>query len=214
MKIASDIMTRDVVTVDPESPLIEAVNILLKYGFTGLPVVVNGMVVGIITEFDMVTKGSDIHIPTLLKLFGGLDQKNTAILKDQLKKVITMKVKDTMNADPLILSPDDNILKVVDTFTQHHKVNPIPIVDNTKRLVGIISRSDMLKFMGDVNLHISQDASQQEIDKNIDMFINNFENKFVLVTKGRMRWWLVASIFFALVGFMIAWFLILRVNIR
>ena len=174
MKIASDIMTRDVVTVDPESPLIEAVNILLKYGFTGLPVVVNGMVVGIITEFDMVTKGSDIHIPTLLKLFGGLDQKNTAILKDQLKKVITMKVKDTMNADPLILSPDDNILKVVDTFTQHHKVNPIPIVDNTKRLVGIISRSDMLKFMGDVNLHISQDASQQEIDKNIDMFINNF----------------------------------------
>lgn len=213
MKIASDIMTRDVVTVDPESPLIEAVNILLKYGFTGLPVVVNGMVVGIITEFDMVTKGSDIHIPTLLKLFGGLDQKNTAILKDQLKKVITMKVKDTMNADPLILSPDDNILKVVDTFTQHHKVNPIPIVDNTKRLVGIISRSDMLKFMGDVNLHISQDASQQEIDKNIDMFINNFENKFVLVTKGRMRWWLVASIFFALVGFMIAWFLILRVNI-
>ena len=45
-----------------------------------------------------------------------------------------------------------------------------------------------------------------------DKFISNFEGKFVLVTKGRTRLWLVASILFALVGFMIAWFLILRIN--
>lgn len=205
-------MTKNVISVAPESPLIEAVNILLKHGFNGLPVVINDMVVGIITEYDMVTKGSAIHIPTLIKLFGGLDQKNTDMLKDELKKVITMKVKDVMNSDPLTLTPEDDILKVVDTFTQHHKVNPIPIVDSTKRLVGIISRSDMLKFMGDRNLVLSGSDDPKAIDQDVNRFMKNFENKFVLVSKSRAHWWLIASVLFALVGFAIAWLLILRIN--
>lgn len=212
MRTAVDIMTKDVISVDPESPLIEAVNILLKYGFNGLPVVADGLVVGIITEFDMVTKGSAIHIPTLVKLFGSLDQKKSDELKNELKKVVTMKVKDAMNYDPLTLSPNDDILKVVDTFTQHHKVNPIPIIDNNRMLVGVISRSDMLKFMGGPNLNLSVGTDEKAIDQNVDKFIDHFQHSFVLVTKGRSRWWFVASIFFALVGFAIAWFLILRVN--
>lgn len=205
-------MTKDVVSVGPDSPLIEAVNILLKHGFNGLPVVVNGMVVGIITEYDMVTKGSAIHIPTLLKFFGGLNQKDTGLLKEELKKVLTMKVKDVMNDDPLTLRADDSILKVMDSFTQHHKVNPIPIVDSANSLVGIISRSDMLKFMGDDKLNLSKGNDPKTIDLNIDKFVKNFENKFVLVSKTRTRLWLIASILFAIVGFAIAWILILRVS--
>ena len=205
-------MTKEVISVSPDSSLIEAVNILLKHGFNGLPVIVNDMVVGIITEYDMVTKGSAIHIPTLLKLFGRLDQKNTAVLKDELKKVITMKVKDVMNPDPLILSPGDSVLKVIDSFTQHHKVNPIPVIDDSKRLVGIISRSDILKFMGDKKLDFADGDDPQIIDKNIDRFVKNFENRFVLVSKARNRLWLVVSILFAVVGFAIAWLLILRIN--
>ena len=212
MKTVVDIMTKDVISVNPETSLIEAVNILLKGGFNGLPVVINGMIVGIITEYDMVTKGSSIHIPTLLKLFGGLDQKNTEILKDELKKVVTMRVKDVMNDDPLTLRSDDSILKVIDAFGQHHKVNPIPIVDSAKSLVGIISRSDILKFMGDKQLNIVPGDDAKTIDQNIDRFVKNFENKFVLVSKTRTRLWLVVSILFAVVGFAIAWLLILRVN--
>lgn len=206
-------MTKDVISVDPESPLIEAVNILLKHGFNGLPVVADGLVIGIITEYDMVTKGSAIHIPTLVKMFGSLGQKESGELREELKKVVTMKVKDVMNPDPLTLSLNDDILKIVDTFTQHHKVNPIPIIDDNRMLVGVISRSDMLKFMGGPNLNLSTGTDEKAIDQNVDKFISHFQNRFILVTKARMRWWLVASILFALVGFMIAWFLILRVNI-
>ena len=213
MKTAGYIMTKEVITVTPDTSLIEAVNLILKYSFNGLPVIINSMVVGIITEHDMVTKGSGVHIPTLLKLFGGLGQKDTSLLKDELKRVVTMKVKDVMNPDPITLDPNDSILKVVNTFTEHHQVNPIPIVDSTKRLVGVISRSDMLKFMGDINPKLFVGNDEKSIDKNVDKFINNFENKFVLVTKGRARWWIVASILFAVVGFAIAWFLILRVNL-
>lgn len=212
MRTAGDIMTKEVITVAPDSPLIEAVNILLKHGFNGLPVTANGMVVGIITEYDMLTKGSAVHIPTLIKMFGSLDDKGAGELKDELKKVMTMKVQDVMNLDPLMLTVQDDILKVVDTFTQHHKVNPIPIIDETKRLVGVISRSDMLKFMGDPNLTLSAGEDQKTVDQNIEKFISHFQNRFTLVTKARTRWWLVASIFFAFVGFAIAWVLIIQIN--
>jgi|SRR3989344_5320572 len=213
MNFVRDIMTKGVVSIDPDMPLIGAVNLLLKHGFNGLPVTVGGMLVGVITEYDMITKGSTIHIPTLLKIFGSLDKKNSDELSSQLKQVITMKVKDAMNSDPLTLSPDDSIIKLVDTFTQHHKVNPIPIVTDNKLLVGIVSRSDMVKFLGDQTLDLSKDMSEAEIDKNVDRFIKNFENRFVLVTKNRTKLWLVASILFGLVGFAVAWFLILRVNL-
>lgn len=206
-------MTKEVVSVAPDSPLVEAVNILLKHGFNGLPVTVGSVVVGIVTEYDMVTKGSAIHIPTLVKLFGSLDQKGAGELRDELKKVVTMKVQDVMNSDPLALAPTDDLLKVVDTFTQHHKVNPILVVDATKRLVGVISRSDMLKFMGGSDLSLVSGDDQKAVDQNVDKFISHFQSQFTLVTKARTRWWLVASILFALVGFAIAWFLTLHVNI-
>jgi CBS domain-containing protein len=212
MKTAGEIMTRNVVAVEPETPLIEAVNILLKNGYNGLPVIAGGLLVGIITEYDMVTKGSAVHIPTLIKMLGGLDQKYAGELKEQLKGILAMKVGDVMNSEPLTLGEDADILKVVDTFSQHHKVNPIPILDKDNKLVGIISRSDMLKFLGDSRLTLNN-TSEQEIEKNIDRFVNNFQNKFVLVRKSRTRLWLLASILFALAGFLIAWFMILRVNL-
>jgi len=206
-------MTKNVVTVEPDAPLIEAVNLIIKGGFSGLPVTVGKMLVGIITEYDLIAKGSGVHIPTLLKIFNGLNQKNSEDLKEQLKEVITMKVADAMNSDPLTLAPEDSLLKVVDTFTQHHRVNPIPIILSDKSLVGIISRSDMLKFFGDSNLNLSKDMDVSQINKNVDQFIHNFEKKFVLVTVGRTRWWLLASLLFALAGFVIAWLLIVRVNL-
>lgn len=204
-------MTRNVISLEPETPLIEAVNILLENGFNGLPVVSAGVLVGIITEYDMVTKGSAVHIPTLIKMFGALDQKYGAELKEQLKSILAMKVVDVMNQEPLTLTEDADILRVVDTFSQHHKVNPIPIVSKDNKLVGIVSRSDMLKFLGDAQLSFDS-VNEQEVDKNIDKFIKNFQNKFVLVRKSRTRLWLLASLLFAFVGFLIAWFMILRVN--
>ena len=50
MNFVRDIMTKGVVSIDPDMPLIGAVNLLLKHGFNGLPVTVGGMLVGGISE--------------------------------------------------------------------------------------------------------------------------------------------------------------------
>lgn len=206
-------MTKKVITVKLDTPLIEAVNILLKNGFNGLPVVEDGILVGIVTEYDMIIKGSSIHLPTFLRLFEGLEiYKKDPLIKDELKKVFNTKVRDVINNDPLTLFEFSSVFEVVDTFTKHHKVNPIPIVDQNKKLLGIISRSDMLRFLGDASLNFRESLNQEEVDKNIDKFLSNFDKKFVLVSKFRTHFWFIASILFAILGFVIAFAIILRIN--
>lgn len=208
-------MTPNVVTVFPETPLIKAVNILLKHNFNGLPVVdKNNKLIGILTEYDLIIKGTSIHLPTFIRLFNELDlyKRDSGLIKDDLKKILELKVGDVMNKEPLYLKEDDSIFKVVDSFSQYHSVNPIPIINEQGVLTGVISRYDLLKFMGDKDVDIKEEPNQEDIEKSINSFINNFDKKFILVSKGRTRFWLIMSILFAVLGFAVAFALILRVN--
>ena len=62
-------MTKNVVSVTPETSLMEAANVLYKGGFNGAPVVDGkNRLIGILTEYDLIQKGTSFHIPTFLKL--------------------------------------------------------------------------------------------------------------------------------------------------
>ncbi len=214
MKTVAEIMTAKVITVSPQTPIIEAISLLLQGNFNGLPVVDNkGFLVGIVTEYNFILGSSSIHLPTLIKLFDQLDtyKKDQYLLKDELKQILSMSVNDVMNKEPITLHQNDSIEKMAEVFSQHHTVNPIPIVDEVGHLVGIVSRSDLLKFFDDRKIVIKRD-SEAEIDKSVSAFVQNFDKRFIFVSKNRTHWWLVASILFAVVGFAIAWLLILRIN--
>jgi len=215
MKLVSEIMTQEVITISPQTPIVEAIGILIQHGFSGLPVVDNnGFLVGIVTEYDFIVGGSAIHLPTLVKLLDQLDsyKKDQYLIKNELKEILMLTVNDVMNKEPMALSQTEPIEKLSEAFSQHHTVNPIPIVDEVKHLVGIVSRSDLLKFFGDSSINIKHNT-EAEIDKSVATFVQNFDKRFTFVSKTRTRWWIMASVFFTLVGFAIAWFLILRVNL-
>ena len=64
-----DIMTKDVTSVHPEISLFDAHEIIVRSNFDGVPVVdAEGRVIGILTEYDMLSKASVMHLPTLQKL--------------------------------------------------------------------------------------------------------------------------------------------------
>ncbi len=216
MKTAADIMTKSVISVNPESSLFESVNLIQKHRFNGLPVIDGeNKIVGIITEYDLILKGSSIHLPTFMKLFRELDlyKKDTYLIQDDLKKIINLKVRDIMNSEPLVIPENTSIFGVINIFTEHHRVNPLIVANSDNKLVGVISRSDMLKFFDSSELKLKENMNQQEVQQNIKIFLNNFEKNFILVGKGRTKMWLVTSILFSIVGFIIAWMMILRINL-
>ncbi len=60
---AADIMRTDVVAVEPDAPLTEAAQLMLQHKISGLPVVENGQLVGILTESDILRAIVDGFVP-------------------------------------------------------------------------------------------------------------------------------------------------------
>ena len=207
-------MTKEVVTVFPDTPLVDAARVLTQKGFTGLPVVDSEhKVVGLVTEYDLIVRGSSIHLPTLAKLLTDIDFYKTdkEFAQEDLKKLLEMKVKDVMNSDPMTLAPYAAMDEATRIFAEHHAVNPIPIVDDQKKLVGVLARFDLIRLFAPSAKGIEEEhrvASPARVQK----FLKDFEKEFVVVSRARTRWWMVASIFFVVVGFIIAFALILRLS--
>ena len=142
------IMTRKVVSVKPDTPLQEAAELLARHGFDGMPVVdEENKLVGILTEYDLISKGSAIHLPTFQKVIEnlGIYHKDKSRFKKDFAELSSLQVKDVMNKEPLILSEDATYEEAVAAFRDHHRVNPIPIIDKDRGVVGVISRFDILK---------------------------------------------------------------------
>lgn len=143
-----DIMIQKVITATPDMALLDAAQLLLAHDFDGVPVVnENNEVVGIMTQYDLLEKGSAVHLPTFQKIITEMQvyKKDKSSVEKDFKEVLELKVKDVMNADPLVLNQDANIVEVIGTFSEHHRVNPIPVIGDDNKLVGVVSRFDIMK---------------------------------------------------------------------
>lgn len=209
----SSLMTPNPVVIAPENSLIEAANILSERHFNGLPVVdKDGILIGIVTDHDLLTKGSAIHLPTFLKLLGGFDIYRNESLEvgDDVKKILKMKVKDIMNADPLTLLETATVEEGLRAFAEHHRVNPIPIIDQNKKLKGVLSRHDIIKMFGAPSVTMREGDADPALDRNVNAFLSDFQKQFLFVSRTRTHYWLLFSILFALIGFLIAFALIVQ----
>jgi len=220
-----NIMTSPAVTIGPEDSLEDALGILSKNNFDGLPVVnKNNVLLGIITQYDLLTKGSSIHIPTVTKIFKefkGLSGEKT-FLSDELAKIEKLKVADVMNKDPLFVGPSTSVETLQQVFAEHHRVNPVPVLDENKKVVGVASRYDILKLQINPELNKILEKSQKEIyvqdstaavSSAVVGSLNSVQNQFVLVSRWRTRFWYIFASVLFIVGFAVAFFLIIRLTV-
>lgn len=211
-----DFMQRAVVTVKPETPVVSAVRLLYTRDLKGLPVVDNDQkVIGIFTEYDLIAKGSVINLPVFFKLVLAFDvyKKERSLIRADLEKLLALQVKAVMNPEPLMLHPETSLEEAIKTFEEHHKVDPIPIVDSGGLLVGVIKRSDIVKLYargGEAVPEIQAVAARGITDRQIKEFLEGFERHLL-----GLKWiwtkfwaWLVVIIFLA--AAFAALFLILR----
>ena len=214
---AGDIMTKKVVVAFENESVVDVARRIFDHDFNGLPVVdINNKVVGIVTQYDLITKGTKIHIPTLVKLLNELpieSLKEKALFRDELVPILDLKVGDIMNKEPLMVGENEKISSLVGIFAEHHKVNPIPIVRKKTQLVGIISRHDIIRFLVGPKQK-EWDKAKKSVDEKISDFIDNFQKNFVLTTKVISDRALFLYILFSVFGFFITFALITRFVIK
>lgn len=139
---ASDVMTRNVATVTPETPIVEIVNALLERRISALPVVdAGGAVVGIVSEGDLIRRqeiGTDKHTSWWLHLLTAPEDQARDYVKSHGRKAA-----DVMTADPVTVAPDTALGEIA-TLLERNRIKRVPVCDGGK-LVGIVSRADLIR---------------------------------------------------------------------
>lgn len=148
MKV-SDIMAKEVISVRPSDKVIHVAEMLHEKGLNGFPVVQGGKVLGMITETDLVSRGSmSFHIPSLIKIFHEfkLEKYISGKQSSDFQPIFEADAGSVMNPDYVSVGPEAEITELVKIFQEKH-VNTIPVVDQAKNLVGIVSLSDIVKLI-------------------------------------------------------------------
>jgi CBS domain-containing protein len=145
----SDIMTKQVISVHPSDRVIDIAELLHEKGLNGVPVTEGEKVLGMITEADLVSRGSaSLHIPSLIKIFQEfkLEKYISSKNNSEFKSIFEADAKSIMNQDYVSIDPEAEITELIKLFQEKH-VNPIPIVDQENNLMGIVSLSDIIRLI-------------------------------------------------------------------
>ncbi len=206
---AQDLMTKKVVTVTPETLVSEVADLLHKYHYSGVPVVnEEGRVLGTISERDFITADSNLYLPTYIQMLSNADYVQGAgkHLPHVVEQVVNAKAKDIMNQSVPFARPDTTIEEIARMFAEQ-RVNPIPVTDSTNKLVGILSRSDLIKFFSPSMVRSSYIPNQTSlpkprlIDSQVAFTQSHFSSTFAYVAKARANIWLTAAVVLFIVGF-------------
>jgi CBS domain-containing protein len=156
-----DIMTKNVITLQPDATLHKALETFTKKGISGAPVVKDGKLVGLVTQLDII-KVLDIYIPKIhltsmpqffLVLAGLKSRRKTTELKKKLMAASRLTVEDFMNTDPVVIGKEADIMEA-SRILNTYKVNRLPVIEKGK-VIGIVTRNDIIRAVAklDGNLY-------------------------------------------------------------
>jgi len=141
---AKDLMTRDVITVTPETEVTEIARLLLEKRFNGVPVVnQNGDLVGMICQSDLIAEQKKLPLPsvfTILDAFIPIYLPGKA--EKEVQKIAAMKASQAMTSDPVTVDPEAGIDEIASIMV-NKSIYTIPVLEGGK-LVGIIGKEDIL----------------------------------------------------------------------
>ncbi len=156
MKRAKDYMRKDVVSFGPHDSIFDVAEILSKNNISGAPVVDGRKVVGMISVSDVV-KFMRVKIPesnflthephSLSMLVAGFIKEGISFARE-IKKISSSMVKDFMSKDVVSTNPEATLIEVAEILDKH-KIDRLPVIDARGKLVGIISRTDLLRALLD-----------------------------------------------------------------
>lgn len=129
----SELMTKeDILQVNPVTRLVKARGDMLDAGYSGLPVTDGGRVLGLITE-RMVAEAMarfTVEVPD----------------KHRANQVRQIRVVDAMKQQPPLVAPEDSIAEAAAKMLDAN-LNTIPVVEKGNKLVGMISATDLTRFV-------------------------------------------------------------------
>ncbi len=154
-------MTRSVVVIRKGASIEEALRLMAQSHVSGLPVVdVNGKLIGIVTESDVLLRGQHLidrdSVPLPGTFVSDPDRVTSAYRKGR-----AVRVEDAMTAKVVSFRPDSLVSDIARVMIERN-INRVPIVDG-ERIVGIVSRGDIIRSM--VSQPLDNDVDRDEDER-------------------------------------------------
>ncbi len=160
-----DVMSRNVVTVEPDDSLHHAAELMSEHRVSGLPVVAAGRLVGVLTESDFLRLSTGKGRRRWLDaVFGARDYPESAT-----------EVGDMMTPNPVTVAPDRRLRDAARIMIDAN-VKRLPVVDAEGVLRGIISRADIMKSYARSDEAVAEeihDALHEYIVRGVEVEVND-----------------------------------------
>jgi len=160
---AHQIMTRPVITVTPETAIVEAANTMLQRHVSGLPVVdTAGKLVGIVSQGDLIRRseiGTQRKRGRWLKLILGPGKAATDFVHEHGRKVA-----DIMTLEPLTIAEDTGLEEIVQLMEKNN-VKRLPVTRGDK-IVGIVSRANLLQAVASLARQVPDPTADDDHIRN------------------------------------------------
>ncbi len=142
-----DIMTSDVISVSPETEILQAARIMVEKRINGLPVLDGtGKLVGILCQSDLVAQQKNVPIPSLFSLMDGfMPLTSLKKIEKEVEKIAAFTVAQAMTRKPVFVSPETSIEDVASLMVDRN-FHTLPVIEDN-RLVGIVGKEDVLKTL-------------------------------------------------------------------
>ncbi|WP_435550153.1 CBS domain-containing protein [Desulfobacterium sp. N47] len=147
MLIVKDIMKTDVITVMPETEVIQAAKILLENHINGVPVVdKNGKLAGILCQSDIISQQKKFPVPSLFAFLDGfISIPSMKHIEKEVQKIAAVTVEHAMSVNPVTVKSDTSI-EAVAALMVDNNFHTLPVVDDGK-LIGIVGKEDILRTL-------------------------------------------------------------------
>jgi CBS domain-containing protein len=153
MMTVRDVMTTDVITVQPTDLLKDVAQTLVERRISGVPVVDrDGLVVGVVSEADFLIKqeGPEGLRPGALdRVFG-----ESPALQAAHAKLAARTAEELMTSPPITIEAHRPVSEAARMMTLH-RVNRLPVVDDG-RIAGIVTRADLVRAFARSDRELAQ----------------------------------------------------------
>jgi CBS domain-containing protein len=160
---AHQIMTRPVITVTPETSIVEAANIMLQRHVSGLPVVDGGgKLVGVVSEGDFIRRseiGTGRKRGRWLRFILGPGKSAADFVHEHGRKV-----SEVMTKTPLTITEDTALAEIVDIMEKNH-VKRLPVTRGDQ-VVGIVSRANLLQAVASLARQVPDPTADDDHIRN------------------------------------------------
>ena len=141
-----NLMTAEVVSVERSTPVLDVARLMVEHAISGIPVVESGRVIGMVTERDIVAQEMEMDAPAYGTFLDAVFKFPWDKSDEELRLILATTAGELMSSEVVTVSPATTVRDAAGLMYKR-RLNPLPVVDEQGRLIGIVSRSDIIRLL-------------------------------------------------------------------